>query len=53
MSAADDGGSLGSEDPPGAPRRRVLIRVLVGFVAVAVLLVGVAGGLCLGAAADL
>src|SRR4029450_12716685 len=37
--------NLGSEDPPRAPRRRVLIRLLLGVAAVAVLLAGVAGGL--------
>jgi LCP family protein required for cell wall assembly len=45
MSVPADGGSLESEDPPRAHRRRVLIRVLLGVAAVAVLLVGVAGGL--------
>jgi LCP family protein required for cell wall assembly len=47
MSVAPDGGSPEPEDPPRAPRRRVLIRLLLGVAAVAVLLVGVAGGLFL------
>lgn len=45
MSVPADGGSLEPEDPPRAPRRRKLIRLMLGVAAVAVLLVGVAGGL--------
>lgn len=45
MRVPADGGSLEPEDPPRAPRRRKLIRLMLGVAAVAVLVVGVAGGL--------
>jgi hypothetical protein len=44
MSVSADGGSLEPEDPPRALRRRVLIRVLLAAVAVAVLLIGAITG---------
>jgi LCP family protein required for cell wall assembly len=47
MSVSADGGSLEPEDPPRALRRRVLIRVLLAAVAVAVLLIGAITGLFL------
>jgi LCP family protein required for cell wall assembly len=45
MSVSADGGSLEPEDPPRALRRRVLIRVLLAAVGVAVLLIGAITGL--------
>jgi LCP family protein required for cell wall assembly len=47
MSVPADGESLEREDPPRAPRRRLLIRVLVAVTAAAVLVVGGAAGLFL------
>jgi LCP family protein required for cell wall assembly len=47
MSVSADGGSLEPEDPPRALRRRLLIRVLLAAVAVAVLLIGAITGLLL------
>ena len=47
MSVSADGGSLEPKDPPRGLRRRVLIRVLLAAVAVAVLLIGAITGLFL------
>jgi len=45
MSVPADSGSVEPEDPPRAPRRRVLIRALIAAAAAAVLLVGALTGL--------